>query len=994
MATNLPITDPNLKKTTDWTALYWNDMMNKDTNPNPTISNAWIVDKSFQYKVPTNSSVAPNSQTWLVPNPVKVNEALNKGTLKFNTWTNQYEKTTPPVIIPTPTPITTAWQNTGTWWVTTPSLNQNIPWWAKVVNPTPTTPASTTGAETISIPSYNDEINNYITAFKNTWYNLSPDEEAHIRAWLTDYLKSWQTAQGQVWLQNEEQQYKQAFENFKTNLDTYRQTKSFQSSMDRLNVENQRKITDMTQQYDTAIKNQQQNIETIANNNNMVEWTSGRLRSSNMTNSLNQELNNSKDLYSQLVSNKSRDLQRLAEDLKYAQDNASDEFNKAVSQEQQTMLKNLETIKGTWIAKTLDWLQQAKSIIEKSIENNMYTMWNYYQKLNYINTTLKQAREERFAENKVDDTVTKQMNDWYLYNANWIRVMSEEWQPIKVNNVNGTFLKVDSKPDGTQFALYQMPDWKIEVRDIEWTAPTKVNTQMLKNLVAQAQKGTLDLKTLQTMWLPEDQYRLVAWSMKPTKTVDKSIDLWNTIRLWYNDWTSEDIKKTQNKEVQHTIDLWDKVKVVYSDWTSEDLAKWQEQMTPYQSANLAWEKQKYWQDLWWEKEKYNRENAIWSTTWVWQALDEDIKRIWWDTNLTWWLIESVANEYWVNPAFLGAVLRNDSSYWKHLYSKNNYWNVWNTDTLVANGKKWVEFATPEEWVGATAENLAKRIKAYKDKFWSDKTPSVQEILSWKNNKWEKFFWVYMTDKSAYDRVANITKDLMWKVDKTWWWQPGTSWLSKQAQDIFMWKASFPTWKEWNKIKEELSNAWVYDLWEWNEKFITAKPTEKQDITALIRAREAVDKIRSLYDWMKDTSTLWNPVWPLDSWLQATKNLWWFTTKEYNDLKNLTTKELNTYINQITWAAVWVSEAPRLKSVIPTIDSSEWVFESNLDQFTNQAQAMLENALWTYWFKDLETAKQKLWIKTTVWQSTQTQTTTNKAWWQTIWNKKDLFNQFY
>jgi len=84
-----------------------------------------------------------------------------------------------------------------------------------------------------------------------------------------------------------------------------------------------------------------------------------------------------------------------------------------------------------------------------------------------------------------------------------------------------------------------------------------------------------------------------------------------------------------------------------------------------------------------------------------------------------------------------------------------------------------------------------------------------------------------------------------------------------------------------------------------------------------------------------------------------------SNKDYNDLKNLTTKDLNTYINQITGAAVGASEEKRLKGVVPTIDSPESVFESNLSQFNNFANADLESAIKNYGFSDIASAKQAL-----------------------------------
>jgi hypothetical protein len=134
--------------------------------------------------------------------------------------------------------------------------------------------------------------------------------------------------------------------------------------------------------------------------------------------------------------------------------------------------------------------------------------------------------------------------------------------------------------------------------------------------------------------------------------------------------------------------------------------------------------------------------------------------------LTWDLIVNIAEQYWVNPLLLAWVIRNDTQYGKELYSKNNYGNVWNTDELVNQKWPWVEFTTPEFWVEAVAKNLSDRYNAFKAKFADTAEPTIQELLSWKTHFWVKFFWPYMTDKTAYDRIAKIVNDLEPK-DEPW-----------------------------------------------------------------------------------------------------------------------------------------------------------------------------------------------------------------------------------
>jgi hypothetical protein len=66
-----------------------------------------------------------------------------------------------------------------------------------------------------------------------------------------------------------------------------------------------------------------------------------------MVNSVNQMLDNNKRIYNDLVSNKDRDLKRLAEDLKYAKDMASEDYNRRIDDEKQAMLKSIKALDDT-----------------------------------------------------------------------------------------------------------------------------------------------------------------------------------------------------------------------------------------------------------------------------------------------------------------------------------------------------------------------------------------------------------------------------------------------------------------------------------------------------------------------------------------------------------------------------------------------------------------------------------------------------------------------
>lgn len=146
----------------------------------------------------------------------------------------------------------------------------------------------------------------------------------------------------------------------------------------------------------------------------------------------------------------------------------------------------------------------------------------------------------------------------------------------------------------------------------------------------------------------------------------------------------------------------------------------------------------------------------WDAVW---NIQKDIDRVAKNSPVTWEDIVNIANNRWVNPFILAAFLRNDSSFGtKWLGAKNNNpWNVWQFDRLWTEAVKW--YATIQEGIDAAAENLQKRIEAFK-KIVPNREPTALELALWKTNDWRKFFWVYMTDPQWPKRVQQIVNQLI------------------------------------------------------------------------------------------------------------------------------------------------------------------------------------------------------------------------------------------
>lgn len=141
-------------------------------------------------------------------------------------------------------------------------------------------------------------------------------------------------------------------------------------------------------------------------------------------------------------------------------------------------------------------------------------------------------------------------------------------------------------------------------------------------------------------------------------------------------------------------------------------------------------------------------------------IDADIKRVAPGAKLDGRMISESATEAGVDPRFVAAFLANDSGYGtRGIGAKNNNpGNVGQFDRLGTTPTK--GYATIQEGIRAAADNLAKRVAAYKKATGRD-NPTVEELASGKTKGGVKFFGPYMTDaqgptrvRAIYNRISN------------------------------------------------------------------------------------------------------------------------------------------------------------------------------------------------------------------------------------------------
>lgn len=301
-----------------------------------------------------------------------------------------------------------------------------------------------------------------------------------------------------------------------------------------------------------------------------------------------------------------------------------------------------------------------------------------------------------------------------------------------------------------------------------------VKVQKVKNLMAQGMSGTQAIAQVESEIRNSQRYKDYLASERAKITPQATQD-WSKL----SDWT------LYNQRTWEVKSVWDMTTGWFSNVTST-----------------------------WYQIKYAPKNSY---VWYSDVINQDLERVWSDWVLSWEMIEQAGNEYWVNPALIAWIIRNDSANGKKVYSQYNYGNVWNNDTLVASWQKWVAFNTPQEWVNAVAENIRKRIDTYKDIYGANSNPTINELLTWVGKDGKKFFWVYMTDKTAYKRVENIANDL----DK-WTKIPRQQWGTNNYQDEVKWLTIWLGWTE--KERAEIQDAIVKRA---ISKWITLQESKKE-----------------------------------------------------------------------------------------------------------------------------------------------------------------------
>ena len=204
---------------------------------------------------------------------------------------------------------------------------------------------------------------------------------------------------------------KTALDEYKGIADAWRMQRDIVDQMDKNNIMNQRQVQDLTREYTIAKDKQKERMDADANNMSVMQGSTGRMQSRNMVNAVHQVLEDNVKVYNDLVSQQDVMTKRLAEDLDMATKTLSKAYNDAVSDDMQQALKGINALDSTGAMNTKAGLIQARSVIDGVMQNKVTNLNSYYQGLNVLNEKYKAYSAEATAQKKVDQDLTKTMND-------------------------------------------------------------------------------------------------------------------------------------------------------------------------------------------------------------------------------------------------------------------------------------------------------------------------------------------------------------------------------------------------------------------------------------------------------------------------------------------------------------------------------------------------------------------------------------------------------
>lgn len=270
----------------------------------------------------------------------------------------------------------------------------------KAVKPiAPTTPVNpATDLYTTATPDQKSNADAYIQRLDPNNQLPATEQQRIKNAVLSGNLSEVQKIADEYGVKYQEEQ--QLSDAYKLTRDTTLKNEFDQNQTDQ-------KIAQTKQEYDTAIQEQKNKIESQANNMAVLQDTTGRLQSRNMVNAINQQMTEQQTILNNLGQNQKWASEDIINTAKYNHDILANQYNDKIASYDANVLDQLKVLQNTGMAKTVDGLKAAQSLVDEALNKKTQAGYFYAQ-------TLKDATERmklQVAERTPDDAQSALAND-------------------------------------------------------------------------------------------------------------------------------------------------------------------------------------------------------------------------------------------------------------------------------------------------------------------------------------------------------------------------------------------------------------------------------------------------------------------------------------------------------------------------------------------------------------------------------------------------------
>lgn len=558
----------------------------------------WKTFETSQWSTWTSSTITNPTPAPISAPPVQTTQNAQ--------WTNIG------VILPAPKNTELVnWKTPDLWipvWWTTPTTTTTtpiIPWWIKPE--TVTTPTTTDAdAQKVLDNIYNS---NSMTPEQKDYFNKNvfntPQERDKFLQMTDEQRKSYISNINQANIVTRDANLNAEYN--KTVYDSKVAAAKQQSALDEAKAKNE--------------------LDAQINNFAIAHWTSWRLQSQNMANAIKDQISLWTQTYNNLVASNDRYVQALADEYKYNNTRASNDFNDTMAKLTNDQATKIKSLQDTGAMQTASGLLQAKDIITSTLQAGDVAMQQYSYNLQIGQERVKAMADQLKSQNQFSKDMTEASWWDYLLNSQGGIMTDAMWQPLK----KATGKAVEQVITNNQWdvtILYK--DWTFSAPE-KWIGKKEVEKPIFVDVTWGKQQMVLDPVTgnYKPVW------EVIQNTQQMTQYQQAQIDLENK-KMWQA-WKMTDYQQAQ-------IDLANKKAGINStintnllnteDWTK--LTRWQ----CWQYVNdVLWTPSKFWDTL---QSKIKATNS--TTPVIWWAVILSSK---WMYEKNWhvWIITDISPDW-------------------------------------------------------------------------------------------------------------------------------------------------------------------------------------------------------------------------------------------------------------------------------------------------------------------------------------------------------------